>query len=524
LAFSTANWAAASGPSLSGACDVPSAVPPVQPFQAICTVANRGDLTAVDVRGQLSLPNGFSGPSQTSFGTIPAGSSSGPVILNLTAGTTGSYSLQANLSSTSFEEAFTGGITFSVRVSATAVAITTASSLPGGTLGAAYSQALAAGGGTPPYTWTVAAGSLPAGFALSAAGVLSGTPTQICVGCSFTAQVADNVGTVATKPFVLTVTSPLAITTASPLPGGTAGAAYSQTLAAAGGMPPYTWTVSAGSLPAGLNLSAAGVLSGTPAQGCSSCAFTVRAADNAGAAATRQLALTIVVPSAPPLSITGLSGSVNPADQPAFNITLAAPYSIAISGSVTLEFTPDAVSPADDPAIQFSTGGRTLNFTIPAGQTSAFSTAPLVQTGTVAGAIKLTVRLTAAGQDITPTPTPAITVQVARSAPVVRTVQVVRTGGGFEIKVTGYSTPRQMTQAVFSFTAAAQGGLQTTSLTVPLGTAFTAWYAGTPSAQFGSQFLYTQPFTVQGAIGAIASGTVILSNAAGSSQAASFAF
>jgi hypothetical protein len=182
------------------------------------------------------------------------------------------------------------------------------------------------------------------------------------------------------------------------------------------------------------------------------------------------------------------------------------------------------VSPADDPAIQFSAGGRTLNFTIPAGQTSAFSTAPLVQTGTVAGAIKLTVRLTAAGQDITPTPTPAITVQVARSAPVVRTVQVVRTGGGFEIKVTGYSTPRQMTQAVFSFTAAAQGGLQTTSLTVPLGTAFTAWYAGTPSAQFGSQFLYTQPFTVQGEIGAIASGTVTLSNAVGSSQAVSFAF
>jgi hypothetical protein len=53
---------------------------------------------------------------------------------------------------------------------------------------------------------------------------------------------------------------------------------------------------------------------------------------------------------------------------------------------------------------------------------------------------------------------------------------------------------------------------------------FTAWYAGTPSAQFGSQILYTQPFTVQGEIGAIASGTVILSNTVGSSQPVSFAF
>jgi hypothetical protein len=226
----------------------------------------------------------------------------------------------------------------------------------------------------------------------------------------------------------------------------------------------------------------------------------------------------------PTLSFTGLSGNVNPAGQPAFNITLAAPYPVPISGSVTLEFTPDAVIPADDPAIQFSAGGRTLSFTIPAGQTSAFSTAPAVQTGTVAGAIKLTVRLTAAGQDITPTPIPAITVQVARSAPVVGTVQLVRTGGGFEIRVAGYSTPRQITQAVFNFTAAAQGGLQTTSLTVPLGTDFTTWYAGTSSAQFGSQFLYTQPFSVQGEVGAIASGTVTLSNSVGSSQAVSFAF
>jgi hypothetical protein len=306
--------------------------------------------------------------------------------------------------------------------------------------------------------------------------------------------------------------------------GGTVGGAYSQTLAATGGISPYTWTVTGGALPAGLTLSAAGVVSGIPTQVCASCNFTVQVADSLGTAVTKPLALTIVVPPASTLSFTGLSGNVNPATQPSFNITLAAPYPTPISGSLILEFTPDAVSPADDPAIQFSAGGRTLNFTIPAGQTSAFSTAPAIQTGTVAGAIKLTLRMTAGGQDITPSPAPSVTVQVARSAPVVGTVQVVRTSGGFEVRVTGYSTPRQMTQALFNFTASAQAGLQTTSLMVPLSTAFTAWYAGAPSAQFGSQFLYTQPFTVQGDTGAIASVTVMLINSVGSSQSVTSSF
>lgn len=48
------------------------------------------------------------------------------------------------------------------------------------------------------------------------------------------------------------------------LPSGTVGSAYSRTLAATGGMEPYIWSVSSGSLPAGLTLNGAGVISGTP--------------------------------------------------------------------------------------------------------------------------------------------------------------------------------------------------------------------------------------------------------------------
>ena len=137
-------------------------------------------------------------------------------------------------------------------------------------MSAAYSQTLAATGGTPPYVnWTVITGSLPAGLSLNpATGAITGTPTTTATS-NFTVQVQDSAGTpqTASKAFALTVNpATLIISTASPLPSG-ALSAYSQPLAATGGTPPYTnWTVTAGSLPTGLSLnSSTGAITGTPA-------------------------------------------------------------------------------------------------------------------------------------------------------------------------------------------------------------------------------------------------------------------
>src|SRR5262245_39761555 len=48
-------------------------------------------------------------------------------------------------------------------------------SLPDAGLGAPYSQTLAASGGTPPYSWNLASGSLPDGFNLGTNGLIAGT-------------------------------------------------------------------------------------------------------------------------------------------------------------------------------------------------------------------------------------------------------------------------------------------------------------------------------------------------------------
>ncbi|MBV6814665.1 putative Ig domain-containing protein [Xanthomonas campestris pv. passiflorae] len=72
-----------------------------------------------------------------------------------------------------------------------------------------------------------------------------------------------------------------AVVTVSPasLPAATAGTAYSQTLTASGGTPGYSFVISAGTLPAGMTLNAAGVLSGTPTAS-GSFNFTVTATDS----------------------------------------------------------------------------------------------------------------------------------------------------------------------------------------------------------------------------------------------------
>ncbi|MFO1313015.1 MAG: IPTL-CTERM sorting domain-containing protein [Burkholderiales bacterium] len=220
---------------------------------------------------------------------------------------------------------------FSLTIDAPApLSITTASPLPGGVVGTAYSQTFAATGGLPPYgNWQVIAGSLPPGLSLNpSTGALTGTPTTSAGSpFNFTVQVTDGQPVNATKAFSLTITgsAPLSITTASPLPAGQVGVAYNQTFAAAGGVTPYgNWQVIAGSLPPGLSLNpSTGALTGTPTTSAGSpFNFTVQVTDGQPVNATKAFSLTIT--GSAPLSITTTSPLPGGSVGTAYNQTFAA--------------------------------------------------------------------------------------------------------------------------------------------------------------------------------------------------------
>lgn len=181
---------------------------------------------------------------------------------------------------------------------ATAPLAVATASLPGAATSTAYAQMLAASGGRMPYTWALTAGALPTGITLNTAtGLVSGT-TTVAGTYNVTVRATDAAAATATKAFTLVVTAPLAISTAS-LPGGSVGTAYSATLAATGGTSPYTWSLSAGTLPAGLSLNATtGAITGTPTVGGTS-SFTVRVTDSAARTTTRALSIVVTAPAAP---------------------------------------------------------------------------------------------------------------------------------------------------------------------------------------------------------------------------------
>ncbi len=148
--------------------------------------------------------------------------------------------------------------------------ILTASPLPAGTTGVFYDITLAARGGTPPYTWSLAPGSptLPDGLVLAAStGDISGTPTA--TGTTPTEfKLTDSTGKSIKKFLSITINiapTPLAILTNSLTPG-TINQFYAFALSPTGGTTPYTWGLKAGSplLPSGLTLTPNGVISGTP--------------------------------------------------------------------------------------------------------------------------------------------------------------------------------------------------------------------------------------------------------------------
>ena len=219
-----------------------------------------------------------------------------------------------------------------INVAATVVPLSiNTPALPGGIMQTPYpGGALSASGGTTPYTWSVASGSLPPGLNLNAStGAITGTPTATGT-FTFTAQAKDSSPTpqTASASASAVIVAQLRITTTS-LPIPQLQTSYSVTLGLSGGMPPYVWSVSSGSLPPGLTLnSSTGAISGVPTT-AGSYMFTVQVSDPPSIPQTATAQLTASVPAATtPLQITSSS-------LPGGQVSVSYQATLAASGGTT---------------------------------------------------------------------------------------------------------------------------------------------------------------------------------------------
>jgi len=183
-------------------------------------------------------------------------------------------------------------------------------SVPGGTVGQAYSQTLTAlaitstnpvQGSPASASWTIQSGNLPAGVTLSTAGVLSGTPTTEGSYTFVVRAVGGNVSDTETETLV--VRQPVVVS--SPFRGSAqkseVGVPFTAAQTATGGNGTFTWALASGSAPAGLELAPDGAISGTPAAP-GRFAFAMSVTDGEGRVATVNATLVV----APKFEITSL--------------------------------------------------------------------------------------------------------------------------------------------------------------------------------------------------------------------------
>lgn len=302
--------------------------------------------------------------------------------------TSGSAPISATVTATSVTDSTKSA---SVQIAVNPQPVVATASVPAATIGSAYSATISVTSGTSPFAWAITSGMLPAGLALGSSTsnsvTISGMPTT-AGSASVMLQVTDAAHASSTQTLSFVVDPPAVAFVITNLPGGVINEAYSQTLEATSGVPPYVWSIAAGSLPPGLALNTnSGVVSGTP-KATGVFAFMVKVTDTntpTASSATANSSITIN----PPLAIvtTSLpSGSVLSAYAQAISVTGGVPpYSfVLVSGNLPsgLQLNPN--------------GGITGTPTAPASATSfsfrvVDSNANLADTDSVSGSLSITV-------------------------------------------------------------------------------------------------------------------------------------
>lgn len=246
-------------------------------------------------------------------GALPAGLSLSAT--GLIGGTPTQVSLTGNTVTLHVQDsgnpAQTATVTITIRIAPALTISTAPGALPNAIIGVPYAFTFQSSGGISPVVWTLESGQLPPGLSLNSTGTLGGTPTATG-SFTFTVQAGDASSPSQTIMIHVAITSVpvLVITSAGgALPDAIVGKPYSVTLLAAGGTLPLTWALASGQLPAGLSLSTAGVLSGTPTlANPTPTVFTVQVQDGGAPPQSKSLALTIRAPA--PLAIVPGGGAL----------------------------------------------------------------------------------------------------------------------------------------------------------------------------------------------------------------------
>ncbi len=247
----------------------------------------------------LTISGGIAPYTVTPAGALPTGLTFNPVTRTFSGTPTqsGTFNISVTVTDSTGGTAATITNNYTLTIAVPTLTLTPAAgALPGGTAGAAYNQTFTASGGIAPYTYAVSAGALPAGLTFdTATGALAGTPT-VAGAFNFSITATDSTtGTAATvtNAYTLTLSAPTITINPPTLPAGVFSVPYNHVLTAIGGTAPYTFTITAGALPAGVTLSTGGTLSGSPtATGAFN--FTVQATDGLGFQGTRAYTISVV--------------------------------------------------------------------------------------------------------------------------------------------------------------------------------------------------------------------------------------
>ncbi len=211
--------------------------------------------------------------------------------------------------------------------------------------GTPYSQAFTGTGGTAPYVFRITVGALPGGLTLSTGGNLTGTPT-IVGAYTFNVRMTDANGCVDEAGYDLVINNPacpmIIVNPTNPvLPPGVTGASYRQTFTATGGSAPYSFTISAGTLPPGSSLLSEGELTNAGFTAAGNYNFRLRATDANGCVGERQYTLVVNNPACPSITVNPSvlsNGTVGSAySQTVTAAGGSAPHTFSVSAAPSLQ-------------------------------------------------------------------------------------------------------------------------------------------------------------------------------------------